>query len=174
VRRETFVAAGGFDAGRFRRAAVEDIELGMRLDDAGESIMLDPQVRGTHLKRWSLASMVRTDLHRRGVPWVRLQLEAGRVSGSLNLAWRYRLSAVAAVLAAVAALARRPLAGLSAVAALIALNASFYALLRRRGGIGLAVVGVPLLVLHHLTAVVAAIVGAAAHVHGRGRPARHR
>jgi hypothetical protein len=79
IRRDAFLAAGGFDAARYPEPAIEDIELGTRLVADGASIVLDPQIRGTHLKRWSLTSMVRTDLVRRGIPWVQLQLESGRV-----------------------------------------------------------------------------------------------
>ena len=68
VRREALERAGGFDAERFPEAAIEDVELGMRLRRAGAAIVLDPEVRGTHLKRWSLRSMVDTDLRRRGAP----------------------------------------------------------------------------------------------------------
>ncbi len=174
VRRDAFGAAGGFDAERFARAAVEDIDLGMRLHGAGRSIVLDPEIRGTHLKRWSLASMVGTDLGRRGIPWVRLQLEAGRLSGSLNLAWRHRLSSLAAVVATLAACARRPLAAASAAGVLVALNASFYGLLRRRGGVALLLAGLPLHVVHHLTAALAAALGAVAHACAGGRAPRRR
>ena len=54
VRREAFDAVGGFDAQRYPRPCIEDIELGMRLHAAGRRIALDPAVRGTHLKRWTL------------------------------------------------------------------------------------------------------------------------
>ncbi len=62
------------------RPSIEDIELGMRLRALGRRDRARPGVRGTHLKRWSLRSMVRTDLRRRGVPWMRLQLERRRDS----------------------------------------------------------------------------------------------
>jgi GT2 family glycosyltransferase len=169
VRRDAFLAAGGFDAERFGEATIEDIELGTRMYNAGASIVLDPEIRGTHLKRWSLSSMVSTDLRRRGVPWVRLQLEAGQVSGSLNLSWRHRLSAAAALVIALAACARRPRAAATATAGLIALNAGFYGLLRRRGGIALVVLGVPLHILHHLISVLSVAIGATEHLLA-GRP----
>jgi GT2 family glycosyltransferase len=169
IRRDAFLAAGGFDASRYPEPAIEDIELGMRLVADGASIALDPQIRGTHLKRWSLIEMVRTDLLRRGIPWVRLQLESGRTSGALNLGWRHRLSALAAVAAVCAAAARRPLAVGGAIGALVALNTRFYALLRRRGGIALVAVGLPLHVLHHLVSVLAAIAGTVAHARGPAR-----
>jgi GT2 family glycosyltransferase len=169
VRRPDFVAAGGFDAERYTEASVEDIELGMRLRRSGASIVLDPWVRGTHLKRWSLSSMVSTDMWRRGVPWMRLQLEAGRIEGSLNLGWRHRLSALAALAAALAAIARRPGAAVAALAGMVALNLRFYALLRRRGGASLALIGVPLHLVHHLTAACAAATAVGAHALARGR-----
>ena len=62
IRREVFDAVGGFDGGRYTRPSIEDIELGMRLHAAGCRIALDPRARGTHLKRWTLRSMLRTDL----------------------------------------------------------------------------------------------------------------
>lgn len=172
VRRRDFEAVGGFDAERFPAPAVEDIDLGMRLRAAGGSIELDPLIRGTHLKRWTLASMVSTDLQARGIPWVRLQLEAGESSSALNLGWRHRLSAAATVSTTLATLARRPLAALGSLAAVVALNRSFLDLLRRRGGLGLAAIGVPLLILHQLTAVVSALLGGLAHTLDRGERPR--
>src|SRR5205085_9524547 len=47
VRRAAFEACGGFDAERFARASVEDVELGMRLAAAGGRLWLDPEIRGT-------------------------------------------------------------------------------------------------------------------------------
>jgi GT2 family glycosyltransferase len=173
VRRDAFLAVGGFDAERFPEPSVEDIELGIRLRRAGERIVLDPSIRGTHLKRWSLRSMVDTDLRRRGVPWTRIALEQGGRSQVLNLGWRHRVSALAAVVVAGAALARRPRIALAALALTAWLNRSLYALLARRGGPGLAVAGVGLHLIHQLTAAISAAVGAAAHLLA-GRPAGSR
>jgi GT2 family glycosyltransferase len=169
VRREAFDAVGGFDARRFPRPSIEDIELGVRLCAAGRRVALEPAARGTHLKRWTLRSMVRTDLAARGAPWVALQLDRGAAGGSLNLGWRHRAAAAAAVLAIAAAAARRPrLAGL-ALAAMAAPNARFYLLLRRCGGLRLALAGVPLHLVHHLTAVASVPAGLALWAGGRRR-----
>ncbi len=167
IRRDRFDAAGGFDADRFAGPAVEDIDLGMRIHAAGGRIVLDPEVRGTHLKRWSLGGMVRTDLLARGVPWLRLQLEAGQVSGSLNLGWRRRLGAATALLAVIAAARRKPRDVLVCLAAEVALEVRFYALLRRRGGFALAAAGVPLHLLHHLVSVASVPLAAVGHLRGR-------
>ncbi len=153
VRREAFDAVGGFDAGRYPRPSIEDVELGMRLHAAGRRIRLDPAVRGTHLKRWTLASMLRTDLGARGAPWVALRLErGGDGAGALNLSWRQRLAAGSAVLALAAVLSGRGRLAAGALAAMVAPNAGFYARLLRLGGPRLALSGVPLHLLHHLTA----------------------
>ena len=153
IRREAFDAVGGFDAARYPRPCIEDIELGMRLHAAGRRIALDPTVRGTHLKRWTLAAMLRTDFAARGAPWVALRLERGGAGGgALNLAWGQRVAAAAAVLATAAALSGRGRLALTALAAMLAPNTAFYALLARRGGPRLALSGVPLHLAHHLTA----------------------
>ncbi|HVF77889.1 MAG TPA: glycosyltransferase [Solirubrobacteraceae bacterium] len=153
IRREAFDAAGGFDAARYPRPSIEDIELGMRLHAAGRRIALEPQAQGTHLKRWTLRSMLRTDLAARGAPWVALRLErGGDGAAALNLSWRHRVAAVAAVLAAGAAISGRGRIAALAIAAMMAPNARFYVLLARLGGPRLALAGIPLHLVHHLTA----------------------
>lgn len=164
IRRESFLAAGGFDSGRYPRPAIEDIELGVRLRAGSARIELDPRIQGTHLKRWSLTGMVRTDFARRGVPWVRLQLESGSASRALNLSRRHRATSAACVAGTGALMARRPLAAAVAAGVVLVLNARFYALLARRGGPALAAAGMPLHVLHHLVGAASAPVGVAAHL----------
>jgi GT2 family glycosyltransferase len=163
VRRDAFEAAGGFDADRYPRPSVEDIELGMRLRRQGARILLDPRIRGRHLKRWTVASMVRTDFGRRGVPWMRLLLREGSGSTALNLGWRRRLSAASSVALLASLLARRPRAAAAALLANFALDRDLYALLGRRGGPKLLAVGIGLHQLHQLTA--AASVPAAVLLH---------
>ncbi|MGH3041498.1 MAG: glycosyltransferase family 2 protein, partial [Gaiellaceae bacterium] len=85
VRRTPFLSCGGFDSRRYPRATIEDLELGGRLCAAGHRIELDPRVRGTHLKAWTLRGMVATDFARRAVPWLRLELESGELTPALNL-----------------------------------------------------------------------------------------
>lgn len=152
IRRSALHAAGGFDERRFPRPSIEDIELGMRLCAAGGRVLLDPDAQGTHLKRWTLRSMLHTDLVARGAPWVALQFEHGHAGGSLNLAWRHRIAAAAAVLAASAVATRHARAAALALVVMTVPNLRFYALLLRQGGARLALAGVPLHLVHHLTA----------------------
>jgi hypothetical protein len=152
VRREAFLAVGGFDAARYPAASIEDVELGLRL----ARIELDPRIQGKHLKAWTLPGMVHADFARRGLPWAELVLERRQGATALNLGPRHRASALASLGLAAGLAARRPrLAGTSA-AALLALNTRFYALLVRREGTARALAGVALHVVHHLTGVAAA------------------
>lgn len=95
VRRETFLRIGGFDAQRYPRPMIEDIELGGRLAEHGRTA-LDPQLHVKHLKRWTLRSVVTTDVFCRAVPWTKLILERGQLPNDLNLAFTQRLAAVVA------------------------------------------------------------------------------
>jgi GT2 family glycosyltransferase len=164
IRREVFLAAGGFDADRFREASIEDIELGVRLAMDHEKIVLDPAIQGKHLKRWTLPSMVHADFRRRGVPWVRLLLEHKADSTTLNLGWRQRVSAAAAVTLLAALALRRPRIATVAAVFVVVLNRRFYLLLLRRGGWRLCSVGMPLHVLHQLVSAAAVPAGVVAHV----------
>jgi GT2 family glycosyltransferase len=158
VRRTAFDAAGGFDAERYPRPSIEDIELGGRLARRGR-ILLDPALQGTHLKEWSLPSMVETDLRRRGIPWVALLAAERELPATLNLGARERASAVATV-AVVCGLARRkPLLAAAGIGAGIVLNRDLFTLLHERLGVRGAVAGVGLHTVHQLTAVVAVPAG---------------
>lgn len=168
VRREAFLAVGGFDARRFPRPSVEDIDLGARLAAAGGRIELDPAIQGTHLKAWTLRTMVATDFARRGVPWVALVLRSrGRGATALNLGWRHRASAVACLAAVLALPVRRPGLAVAGLVALVGLNHEFYRLLARRRGPAEAALGVGLHALHHLTAVASVPAGILAYLADR-------
>jgi hypothetical protein len=47
--------------------------------------VLNPDIQGTHLKRWTLSSVITTDVLHRGVPWVRLLLRGRRLPGRATL-----------------------------------------------------------------------------------------
>ena len=169
VRRTGFDAAGGFDPDRYPQPSIEDIELGGRLARQGR-ILLDPAIQGTHLKEWSLGSMVRTDFGRRGVPWVSLLVSRRELPATLNLGARERASVVAALLVAWGIVRRRPLAVAAGVGAEVALNHDLLSLLYERLGSRGAIAGVGLHTVHQLTAVAAVPAGLLASASRRSEP----
>ncbi|MEM6703581.1 MAG: glycosyltransferase family A protein [Acidobacteriota bacterium] len=92
VRRDAFLEAGGFDVVRFPTPQIEDLELGMRLRKMGKT-KLDPKMQVTHLKNWTLRSVVQTDIRDRGLPWTKLILDSGEMPNDLNLKASQRFAA---------------------------------------------------------------------------------
>jgi hypothetical protein len=164
VRREAFLGVGGFDERRYPAPAIEDVELGVALDRAGHRIRLDPELAGTHLKEWTLAGMLHTDLVRRGIPWTRLLLRRRTLPATLNLGWRERASAATTLAGSLSLAGRRPRGAAAALAVLLVLNGRFYGLLARRAGLRSSVLGVGLHGLHQLAAVAAVPLGIGAHL----------
>ena len=149
IRREPFLNLGGFDPLRFRRPAIEDIELGYRVCRGGHKLVLARDVQATHLKRWSLVDMVRTDIWQRGVPWMLLMKRSAVAETDLNVAWAQQVSVAATGLGGLGLLATPawPALGLVALASLgvvVALNRGFYRFLRQTRGAWFAVAAVPL------------------------------
>lgn len=165
IRLAAFNAVGGFDAVRYRRPAIEDIELGRRLHLAGYAIRLAPEIQVKHLKAWTPLSMVKTDILDRAYPWSKLLLSEGTVPDDLNLRWQARLSAVlvALLVATLAFLAlghrwfywipAKPAAAVFALlllAQLFPLNWRFYGFLVRNRGWWFAARAVPTHFLYYL------------------------
>ncbi|MGE5264017.1 MAG: glycosyltransferase family 2 protein [Acidobacteriota bacterium] len=154
IRRDLFIAMGGFDEG-YARPSIEDIELGVRLYRAGQQIRLCPDVQVAHLKRWTLTRWLRADIMDRAIPWTRLILSSARMPSDLNLDARSRMSALTAWLLVACALAGLwfPWAWIGALASvflLVFLNADLYRFFARRGGLGFAVGAFGLHTLYYL------------------------
>ncbi len=138
IRKSVFTAAGGFDP-RYRMPSIEDIELGYRLRHHGYRIRLQKDLQVTHLKKWSLASMVCTDILRRAIPWTELLLKQGRIIGDLNLSLMARLSTVLVFLLlltplAVAVVPEYLVVALLCCTVLFFINRGFYFFLARKRG----------------------------------------
>jgi hypothetical protein len=171
VRADAFRAVGGFDE-RFRRPSIEDIELGYRLVAAGYALRLDATFRGRHLKHWTLASGVVTDIVSRGVPWTQLIHRSGSLPNDLNASTGFRLSVVlsVAVAASLALAVVKPWAAVATVvltAALVGLNIRYYGWFARMRGIFFAVRVIPVHFVHHLCNGVSFAAGTALHLAGR-------
>lgn len=158
VRRSAFEAVGGFDEVKYRYPSIEDIELGYRLRNAGGRIFLDKSLQATHLKRWTLNSVIRTDVTRRALPWARLILESTKAPDDLNLKLAQRLSGVLVMLACgllVLSLLWPQLLLVAAAALLvvIALNRDLYRFFLRQGGLLFGLACIPLHFLYYFYSV---------------------
>jgi len=171
IRRELCLAAGGFDEKRYKLPSIEDIELGFRLIARGVRIVLDPELQVKHLKKWTLSSLVETDVVRRAIPWTLLWMEHGRAQSDLNFSWDQRIAAmisVAMLLAILAAITTSFawLAVLGLVILALAINRDLFRLLLVRGGIGLAIAGFFLQQLYYLYALFGLVAGLALYALG--------
>jgi GT2 family glycosyltransferase len=154
IRRDVFLAYGGFDPRLYPRPAIEDIELGYRLTRAGHRIVLARDVLATHMKRWTLAEMVRTDIFRRGVPWAILIKRTATVETDLNVKSDQKACVALTVLSLIATLACvatlwAGLVAVAAVAGIVLLNRGFFAFLVRRKGLAFACASFPLHMIYY-------------------------
>ena len=144
IRSRVFQKVGGFDE-QYESPSIEDIELGARLRRGGHTILLCPEIKVTHLKRWTLKSLLMADICKRAVPWTRLMMREGHLPADLNLDVTSRLSAVLAWASTVSGVAGIWYRGfwVTALVALLAvgvLNRHLYCFFVRKGG-GLFAVG---------------------------------
>ncbi|MDP1909956.1 MAG: glycosyltransferase family A protein, partial [Hyphomicrobium sp.] len=136
IRRSAFQSVGGFDTS-YATCSTEDVELGMRLARQHHRIEIDTAIQVRHLKRWTLASMIRTDIFRRAVPFAELMLREKSYPKVLGV--KQLLSAL------LLALLLPWLAGLSwyalviGGAAYVAINAGFLRFFARTDGVPAAV-----------------------------------
>jgi GT2 family glycosyltransferase len=155
VRRAAFERVGGFDERSFSRPSIEDIELGRRLCRAGYRILLDRSLQGTHLKRWTLWTVIRTDIFHRAIPWSRLILDDREAPDDLNLQPHQRLSVGLTGLTGLfyaASLLRLELLlpALGCTAAIVVINRDLFAFFRRVRGTIFATACVPLHLLYYV------------------------
>jgi len=91
IRRQVFFDCGMFNE-LYSAPAIEDIELGYRLTQAGRRIALISEVRVKHLKRWSMRNVIKTDFFYRALPWSNLIVRSGHMPNDLNLRISQRIS----------------------------------------------------------------------------------
>lgn len=171
IRRPVFEQVNGF---RDDSCCVEDIELGMSLRAEGFRIALDSNIRGTHLKTWTLGSMVKTDLCLRAIPWSLLLLERRRLTTDLNTNANGRLGVASVFLAASSFLISLawPAFALVALAAIVAALVSMRPLLghlRRERGVLFAARSIPVHLVHLFCAGTGFLIALLRHV-ARGFP----
>lgn len=154
VVRSSFDKIGGFDQ---TRRYLEDVEFGLRLRSAGGRIELIPDLQGTHLKDWTLASIFLTDWKGRALPWARLLAEDRIKLGVLNTSIRHRLSAMLVLLALISfplafADARAFILSALLILVFIGVNAGLFRLLWANGGLLLVLASVGFHAFHYVAA----------------------
>lgn len=120
-------------------------------------IELDHALFGTHLKAWTLGSMLRTDLLGRALPWSRLVLFHGGPSDDLNLTGAHRLSVAMVALFALGLAAslfdpRFTILCLGSGLVFAMANLPFLRFLVQRKGVGFALAALPYHALHYFAA----------------------
>ena len=148
IRRDVFLQVGGFDE-RYR--AMEDVELGYRLHQAGHRILLSSAIQLTHTKQYTLASLVRADVFQRAIPWTKIMLQRRIFHRDLNLRTNNLASMVTVFLMFLALLLHDSVAAAEAglLLLLIALNRHFFAFLWRSRGAWFAFRAVPMVWLQY-------------------------
>jgi glycosyltransferase involved in cell wall biosynthesis len=154
IRRSVFLEYGGFDPRLYPRPAIEDIELGYRLTRTGHRIVLARDVLATHMKRWTLPEMIRTDIFRRGVPWMLLIKRYGTTETDLNVKSDQKACVALTGLALLAGLAGvwsswTWAVACASLAAIVVLNITFFGFLARRKGLVFAAGALPLHLVYY-------------------------
>jgi glycosyltransferase involved in cell wall biosynthesis len=171
IRRDVLLSVGGFD-NVYSAASIEDIELGYRLRRAGHRIRLCKSLQVKHLKRWTPASMLWTDIFARAVPWTRLTIRSRVLLNDLNLRTSARASVVLVfvLIASLAAGLWSPWAIAAAAASglgLTALNAGFYTFLWRKRGPRFTLASMPWHWLYYACGGIGFAIGVASEILGR-------
>jgi hypothetical protein len=174
IRREAFLRAGGFDQG-YATPNVEDTAFGQKLAQLGIRVRVAPAVEVEHVKRYSLAGLLRTDFVR-AVSMTRLKLRERRdfASNNTSIPSSYMASvplALVATLLVVAGgvLGHAPiaLAGALGTAAAIVLNHGFVRAIAGSEGWGRALATIPVLWLELLVVGAGTGIGMISYLLGR-------
>ncbi|HEU4712557.1 MAG TPA: histidinol-phosphate transaminase [Pyrinomonadaceae bacterium] len=167
IRREAFEAAGRFNED-FADCALEDLELGLRLDAKGYKVVLNPALQVTHLKHYTLRRLVWIEFVQRAIPYTLYLLNQRRLPNELSIQWHQRISCVLlyVCLAAFVCLLLFPstfLVILIVTSLLIhgLLNRKLFDFLRQEGGTIFALGGLLLQTLSYVYSAPAAFIGAA-------------
>jgi GT2 family glycosyltransferase len=171
IRRDLFLAMGGFDAG-YGRPAIEDIELGYRLRQADFRIRLCKTLQVKHLKRWTAISLLKADFCYRALPWTELILRDHQLVNDLNLRYasRFSVALTFGLLGAILGAWWWPgfliVAGLAAIL-LLALNTSVYRFFLRQRGPWFALRTIPWHWLYYFYSGLAFGIGVIRHLLGK-------
>jgi glycosyltransferase involved in cell wall biosynthesis len=144
ARKAVFDSLGGFDTHYTGASITEDIELGMRLLSEGCRVKLDKRLAVVHLKRYTLWSLIRTDIARSaGLTKTLIRNKLGRTGRKYyaSVPWFFQASVPVSALILLGLIllpiwpGQAGMLAAGALAAVWALNAPFLAFLGRARGL---------------------------------------
>ena len=159
VRRDVFAEVGMYDEWHYSKPQIEDIELGARIRKLGRRILLVPSIQVTHLKKWTLRQVIRTDLRDRGIPWARLLMHRRAMlsTETLNLRWSEKfntfLTCLALLLVVVDLFVLSPVPlwiAIACVSIVLVLNADLWRFFARVRGPMFAILVMPARLMYYL------------------------
>jgi GT2 family glycosyltransferase len=175
IRREAFVASGGFDA-NYVDPNIEDTDYGQKLASQGFRVQILPDLEVEHVKGYDLAGLLRVDFLR-SMSLARLKLRKsadGIGTNDTSVPTGYIVSVPLAGLAVLLlliglALGNRTLliANFLALATILMLNVPFLRLIRAHGGVRAWGLSCGLLIIELLTAGAGSAVGIATYFGGK-------
>lgn len=175
IRRDAFIASGGFDV-NYVDPNIEDTDYGQKLASQGFRIQILPDLEVEHVKGYDLAGLLRVDFLR-SMALARLKLRKsadGISTNDTSVPTGYIVSVPLAGLAVLLllvglALGNRTLllANFLALAAILVLNVPFLRLIRAHGGVRAWGLSCGLLIIELLTAGAGSAVGIATYFGGK-------
>jgi glycosyltransferase involved in cell wall biosynthesis len=171
IRRKAFMEYGGFNVS-YGRPAIEDIELGFRLNRDGHKIILQKHIQVKHLKRWTFWGLLKTDILDRGIPWTLIMLRDRNFPKDLNLRVSQRVSVALAYLLLLSSLLAiiRPILLISPLLILLAIvliNLKLYKFFFRKRGVVFAIKVIPMHILYYLYSGLSIVFGTIAYLCGK-------
>jgi GT2 family glycosyltransferase len=91
IRKDIFEAVGGFDESYHY---MEDVAFGLKLARQGYRVYLDKGLMVFHCKKYTLCSLIKTDLETRAIPWTKIILQERQCNDELSTTWRDRAALV--------------------------------------------------------------------------------
>jgi glycosyltransferase involved in cell wall biosynthesis len=145
IRKADFDEVGGYSS-EYTKASIEDVELGYKLRERGKIIRLLKEMQVTHLKKWTLFSLLKADIVYRAIPWTILAQKKG-LPRDLNFKLKDRLSGIAACLffLSICFMWKWPFLGILAIfliGFLLSLQKDLYTFFYKKKGFGFALFSV--------------------------------
>jgi GT2 family glycosyltransferase len=168
IRRDVFLEHGGFEPA-YKPSCIEDVALGHKLHRHGHRIQFRREIQVTHLKSYTMGSLLKSDLLDRAIPWTELALRSGMWRNDLNTSTSNTVSVALAGLLPVLLLleaSEGAAASLIAFGGIVIANLNLLVPMGRRYGVGFATLAGLFLPVMYFTHGLGLVLGIATHLLG--------